>query len=94
MKSTKSILLVGLFALTLAAPVQAQDAAEAAAMPCKDYLALDAAAMMEVTTAFMADPMATSMMGDVSVEEATAEIMADCQMMPDATLTDTLQMSM
>ena len=94
MKSIKSILVAGMLALAFEAPVQAQEAADPAAMQCKDYLALDAAAMMEVTTAFRADPMAGSMLGEITDEEAMMKIMADCQKMPEMTLMDSMHMNM
>ena len=50
--------------------------------------------MMEATTAFRADPMAGSMLGDISDEEAMMKIMADCEKMPEMTLMDSMHMNM
>ncbi len=94
MKSTKVALAASMLAAVLASPVTSQDPADPASMMCKDYLALDAGAMMEATTAFRADPMAGSMLGDISDEEAMMKIMADCEKMPEMTLMDSMHMNM
>ena len=94
MKSTKVALAASMLAAVLASPVTAQDAADPASMMCKDYLALDAKQMMEATTAFRADPMAVSMLGDISDEEAMMKIIADCEKMPEMTLMDSMHMNM
>lgn len=94
MKPTKTALAAGMIALILAMPLQAQEATDSASMMCKYYLALDADAMMETTTAFRTDPMAASMFGDVADEEAMMKLMADCAKMPDMTLMDSMHMNM
>lgn len=94
MKSTKAALAGGIVAMVLATLVMAQDAADAAKMPCREYIALDAAAMMKTTTAFRADPMAGSMLGDASDDEAMMKIMAACDGMPEMTLMDSMHMKM
>ena len=94
MKSTKAVLAASMLAAVLASPLMAQDAVDPESMKCKDYLALDAGAMMEATTAFRADPMAGSMLGDITDEEAMMKIMADCEKMPDMTLMDSMHMNM
>ena len=94
MKSTKAVLATGMLAIVLATPLMAQDTADAAKITCKDYLALDAGAMMAATTAFRADSMAGSMLGDISDEEAMMKIMAGCEGMPSMTLMDSLHMEM
>ena len=95
MKSTKTAFAAGMLAVVFAAPLAAQDAVDPAKMTCEDYLALDAAAMMAATTAFRADPMAGSMLGDIiSDDEAMMKIMADCEGMPSMTLMDSMHMKM
>lgn len=94
MKSTKTALAAGMLAVVFAAPLAAQDAVDPANMICKDYLALDAEAMMAATTAFRADPMAGSMLGDISDDEAMMKIMAACEGMPSMTLMDSMHMAM
>ena len=83
-----------MFAAIFSNPVMAHDAADPASMMCKDFLALDGAPMMEAATAFRADPMTGSMLGDISDEEAMLKIMADCEGMPDMTLMDSMHMNM
>lgn len=94
MKSTIAILAATLAATVLATPLMAQDAGDPAMMACKDYLALDAETMMAATVAFRADPMAGSMLGNITDEEAMMKIMADCNAMPDMTLMDSMHMNM
>ena len=94
MKSTKTALAAGILAVVFTAPLAAQDAVDPAKMTCKDYLALDAQAMMAATTAFRTDPMAGAMLGDISDEEAMMKIMADCEGMPSMTLMDSMHMKM
>ncbi|MDO8986393.1 HdeA/HdeB family chaperone [Cypionkella sp.] len=94
MKSTKAALASGMIAMILATQAMAQDATDAAKMTCKDYLALDADAMMTATKAFMADPMAGSTLGDISDDEAMMKIMVGCEGMPEMTLMDSMHMKM
>jgi hypothetical protein len=94
MKSTKTVLAAGMLAVVFAAPLVAQDTVDPAIMTCKDYLALDAAAMMAATTAFRTDPMAGSMLGDISDDEAMTKLMAGCEGMPSMTLMDSMHMKM
>ena len=94
MNLPKTTMIAGMLAAVFSAQAMAQDAADPASMMCKDYLALDAEAMMATTTAFKADPMAGSMLGDITDEEAMMKIMADCKAMPDMTLMDSMHMNM
>jgi hypothetical protein len=94
MKSIKAALASGMIAMVLATQAMAQDATDAAKMTCKDYSALDADAMMTATKEFMADPMAASMLGKISDNEAMMKIMAACKGMPDMTLMDSMHMKM
>lgn len=94
MKPTKTTIAAGVIALILATPLLAQEAADPASMMCKDYLALDADAMMQATAAFRTDAMAASMFGDVTDQEAMMKLMADCEKMPDMTLMDSMHMNM
>ena len=94
MISLKTTIVAGMFAAIFSNPVMAQDAVDPASMMCKDFLAVDAAAMIKATTAFRADPMAGSMLGDISDEEAMLKIMADCEEVPDMTLMDSMNMNM
>jgi hypothetical protein len=94
MKSAKATLAAGLLALVFATPLVAQEAADPAKMTCKDYLALDADAMMAATKAFRTDPMAASMFGDISDDDAMMQMMAGCKGMPSMTLMDSMHMKM
>ena len=94
MKPTKITFAAGLIALIMAAPLMAQEATDPAGMMCKDYLALDADAMMKATAAFRTDAMAASMFGDVTDGDAMMKLMADCAKMPDMTLMDSMHMNM
>jgi hypothetical protein len=94
MKSTKAALGIGMIAMVLATHAMAQDTTDAAKMTCKDYLALDADAMMTATKAFKVDPMAASMLGEISDDEAMMKIMAGCEAMPEMTLMDSMHMKM
>lgn len=94
MKPTKTTIAAGVIALILATSLMAQEAADPASMMCKDYLALDADAMMQATAAFRTDAMAASMFGDVTDQEAMMKLMADCEKMPDMTLMDSMHMNM
>ena len=94
MKSTKTALAAGILAVVFTAPLAAQDAVDPAKMTCKDYLALDAEAMMAATKTFRADPMAASMLGDISDDEAMTKLMAGCEGMPSMTLMDSMHMKM
>lgn len=94
MKPIKNIFAGGMIALGLTAPVTAQAAADTGGMICKDFLALDATAMMETTAAFRTDAMVASMLGGATDEEAMTQLMDDCAKMPDATLMDTMNMRM
>ena len=94
MKSTKTALAAGMLVVVFAAPLAAQDAVDPAKMTCKDYLALDADAMMTATKAFKVDPMAASMLGEISDDEAMMKIMAGCEAMPEMTLMDSMHMKM
>ena len=94
MKSTKAALAFGMIATVFATHAMAQDTTDAAKMTCKDYLALDADAMMTATKAFKVDPMAASMLGEISDDEAMMKIMAGCEGMPEMTLMDSMHMKM
>ncbi len=72
----------------------AQEAVDTAKMTSKEYMTLDAAAMMAATTAVKADPMAGAEMKDVSDNDAIMKIMKDCEGVPDMTLMDAMHMKM
>ena len=94
MKSMKTAFAAGMLAVVFAAPLAAQDAVDPAKMTCEDYLVLDAEAMVAATKAFRVDPMAGSMLGDISDDEAMTKLMAGCEGMPSMTLMDGMHMKM